>query len=172
MLTDLPNRKLLLERLNHAIALARRYGRRVAVLFIDLDRFKRINDARGHDIGDKVLQKVGRRLLAAVRASDTVSRHGGDEFVVVLSEVEQSQSAAQHAARMYTALTKPYAIQGRDLQVNVSIGVSIFPDDGEDADTLIKCADKAMYHAKRNGRGNYQMFNPEMKFGRAELQAT
>ena len=172
MLTDLPNRKLLLERLNHAIALARRYGRRVAVLFIDLDRFKRINDARGHDIGDKVLQKVGKRLLAAVRASDTVSRHGGDEFVVVLSEVEQSQSAAQHAARMHAALTKPYAIQGRDLQVNVSIGVSIFPDDGEDADTLIKCADKAMYHAKRNGRGIYQMFNPEMKFGRAELQAT
>lgn len=170
-LTDLPNRTLLLDRLNQSIALARRYGRHVAVLFIDLDRFKRINDSLGHGIGDRVLQNVGKRLTAAVRGSDTVGRHGGDEFVVVLSEVEHAQNAERHTKRLHATLTECHTIAGHDLQVNVSIGVSMFPNDGEDAETLIKCADAAMYSVKENGRGNYQFFKPKMSVRAAELQA-
>ena len=161
-LTGLPNRMLLNDRLDQAIALARRYGRRVAVLFLDLDGFKHINDSLGHAIGDRLLQKTGKRLAAAVRASDTVSRQGGDEFVVVLSEVEHAQNAARQAEKIHAALAKPHAIAGHDLHVNASIGISVFPDDGQDAEALIKCADTAMYHAKENGRNTYEFFRPEM----------
>ncbi len=161
-LTGLPNRMLLNDRLGQAIALARRYGRRVAVLFLDLDGFKHINDSLGHAIGDRLLQKTGKRLTAAVRASDTVSRQGGDEFVVVLSEVENAQNAARQAEKIHAALAKPHAVAGHDLHVNASIGISVFPDDGQDAEALIKCADTAMYHAKENGRNTYEFFRPEM----------
>ncbi|MBU6484220.1 MAG: diguanylate cyclase [Betaproteobacteria bacterium] len=161
-LTGLPNRMLLNDRLDQAIALARRYGRRVAVLFLDLDGFKHINDSLGHAIGDRLLQKTGKRLAATVRASDTVSRQGGDEFVVVLSEIEHAQNAARQAEKIHAALAKPHAIAGHDLQVNASIGISVFPDDGQDAEALIKCADTAMYHAKENGRNTYEFFRPEM----------
>lgn len=161
-LTGLPNRMLMNDRLDQAIALARRYGRRVAVLFLDLDGFKHINDSLGHAIGDRLLQKTGKRLAAAVRASDTVSRQGGDEFVVVLSEVEHAQNAARQAEKIHAALAKPHAIAGHDLQVSASIGISVFPDDGQDAEALIKCADTAMYHAKENGRNTYEFFRPEM----------
>jgi diguanylate cyclase (GGDEF)-like protein/PAS domain S-box-containing protein len=171
-LTDLPNRMLLTDRLNHSIALARRYGRQAAVLFIDVDRFKQINDSLGHAVGDEVLQGLARRLMASVRGSDTVSRHGGDEFVVVLSEVEHGQSAVRHAQRIAAALAEPQIIAEHHLRVSVSIGVSIFPDDGEDAETLIKCADTAMYHAKENGRNTYQFFMSGMKLPEAVLQSS
>jgi diguanylate cyclase (GGDEF)-like protein/PAS domain S-box-containing protein len=167
-LTDLPNRMLLTDRLNHSIALARRYGRQAAVLFIDVDRFKQINDSLGHAVGDEVLQGLARRLMASVRGSDTVSRHGGDEFVVVLSEVEHGQSAVRHAQRIAAALAEPQIIAEHHLRVSVSIGISIFPDDGEDAETLIKCADTAMYHAKENGRNTYQFFMTGMNLPEAE----
>jgi len=170
-LTDLPNRMLLKDRLDQAIALARRYGTKVAVLFLDLDRFKHINDSLGHAIGDKLLQEVSKRLLASVRGSDSVSRQGGDEFVVVLSEVEHAQNAARHAEKLHATLSAPHAIAGHDLHVNVSIGISIFPDDGHDAETLIKCADTAMYHAKEGGRNTYQFFKPDMNVRAVERQS-
>jgi diguanylate cyclase (GGDEF)-like protein/PAS domain S-box-containing protein len=160
ILTDLPNRTLLIDRLNHAIALAQRHGNQVGVLFLDLDRFKPINDSLGHAIGDKLLQEVSRRLVASVRRSDTVSRHGGDEFVVLLSEVRHTKNAARHAEKIHAALSAPYAIAHRDLRVTVSIGISMSPNDGEDAETLIKCADAAMYCAKETGRNAYRFFEP------------
>ena len=169
-LTDLPNRTLLTDRLSHSIALAQRHKRQLAVLFIDLDRFKQINDSLGHAVGDKVLRAVAKRLMAVVRGSDTVGRLGGDEFVVVLSEVENAQNAARHAERIHAALTESIAIAEHDLQITISIGVSIFPDDGEEADTLITCADAAMYHAKENGRNTYQFFTPGMKAFHPALQ--
>lgn len=162
-LTDLPNRMLLNDRLGHAIALARRHRKRVAVLFLDLDRFKHVNDSLGHAIGDGVLQSVGNRLVAAVRGSDTVSRLGGDEFVVVLSDVQRPENAARHAEKIHAALSAPHAIAQRVLQVNVSIGISMFPDDGQDAESLIKRADAAMYRAKESGRNNYKFSQSETK---------
>jgi diguanylate cyclase (GGDEF)-like protein/PAS domain S-box-containing protein len=161
-LTGLPNRMLLKDRLDQAIARARRLGRRVAVLFIDLDGFKHINDSLGHAVGDRLLQNTGKRLAAAVRASDTVGRQGGDEFVVVLCEVEDPQNVARHAEKIVAALSAPYALAGRDLHIDASIGISFFPDDGQDAEALIRCADIAMYRAKENGRNTYEFFEPEM----------
>jgi diguanylate cyclase (GGDEF)-like protein/PAS domain S-box-containing protein len=162
-LTGLPNRLLLNDRLHHAIALARRHSNKVAVLFVDVDRFKQINDSLGHAIGDKVLQAVGKRLVAAVRGSDTVSRRGGDEFVIVLSEVRHSRNAEQHAEKIHAVMSPPHAVLQHELRVSVSIGISVFPDDGQDAETLIQCADAAMYHAKESGRNNYKVFKPDMK---------
>jgi diguanylate cyclase (GGDEF)-like protein len=162
---------LLNDRLDQAIALAQRHGTRVAVLFLDLDRFKRINDSLGHAIGDKVLQEVSKRLIASVRSSDSVSRRGGDEFVVVLSEVEDAQNAARHAEKIHAALSAPHVIAGHDLHVNGSIGISIFPDDGYDAETLIKCADTAMYDAKENARKTYQFFKPDMNVRAVERES-
>jgi len=170
-LTDLPNRMLLNDRLDQAIALAQRHRQKVAVLFLDLDRFKHINDSLGHAIGDMLLQGMGKRLVAAVRGSDTVSRQGGDEFVVVLSELEHAQNAARQAEKIHAALSAAHTIAQHDLHVNVSIGISIFPDDGQDAETLIKCADTAMYHAKENGRNNYQFFKPDMNVRAVERQS-
>jgi diguanylate cyclase (GGDEF)-like protein/PAS domain S-box-containing protein len=170
-LTDLPNRTLLTDRLTHSIALAQRHKRQLAVFFIDLDRFKQINDSLGHAVGDKVLSAMGKRLVALVRGSDTVSRLGGDEFVVVLSEVEHAGNAARHAERIHVALSESLAIAEHDFHVTISIGVSIFPNDGQDADTLIRSADAAMYYAKENGRNTYQFFMPGMKIPRAMLQA-
>ncbi|HMA30908.1 MAG TPA: diguanylate cyclase [Casimicrobiaceae bacterium] len=161
-LTGLPNRMLLNDRLDQAIARARRHGRRVAVLFLDLDGFKHINDSLGHAVGDRLLQNTGKRLAAAVRASDTVSRQGGDEFVVVLCEVEDLQNVGRHAEKILAALSAPHALAGRDTHVDASIGISFFPDDGNDAEALIKCADAAMYRAKENGRNTYEFFKSEM----------
>jgi diguanylate cyclase (GGDEF)-like protein len=162
VLTNLPNRTLLLDRLGQAIELARRQGQKLAVMFMDLDRFKHINDSLGHAVGDQLLQSVGRRLVACVRHSDTVSRQGGDEFVVLLSSVEHAEDAALAAQKIIDALALPQRIDGHDLQVGVSIGISIYPEDGEDAENLIKSADTAMYHAKENGRNNFQFFEDEM----------
>ncbi len=161
-LTDLPNRLLLNDRITQAISLSRRHSKPLAVLFLDLDGFKHINDSLGHEIGDKVLQLVAHRLVACVRASDTVSRHGGDEFVVLLSEVADAGDAAFLAERILSALEIPYAISERDVHLSASIGISIYPQDGHDADTLIKSADTAMYQAKGKGSNNYHFFEQNM----------
>jgi diguanylate cyclase (GGDEF)-like protein/PAS domain S-box-containing protein len=171
ILTDLPNRTLLIDRLNQAIALAQRHGDQVGVLFLDLDRFKPINDSLGHAIGDKLLQEVSRRLVATVRRSDTVSRHGGDEFVVLLPEVRHFTNAARHAETIHKALSAPHAIANHDLRVSVTIGISMSPNDGEDAETLIKCADAAMYRAKEIGRNAYRFFEPYMNLQAVEWQS-
>jgi diguanylate cyclase (GGDEF)-like protein/PAS domain S-box-containing protein len=169
-LTDLPNRMLLNDRLKQAISLARRHGHRIAVLFLDLDRFKHINDSLGHVLGDQLLQAVAMRLKACVRRSDTVGRQGGDEFVLILSELDVPENAAGSAAKLLTALNVPYHIGLHDLHVPASIGVSIYPDDAADAETLINNADTAMYQAKENGRNTFQFFKQEMIVRAVERQ--
>jgi len=170
-LTGLPNRMLLNDRITQAIALAPRHLKRVAVLFLDLDGFKYINDSLGHPVGDKLLQSIAERLADCVRASDTVSRQGGDEFVVLLSEVSHSEDAAISARRMLQAVARPHSIDMHDLHITTSIGVSVYPDDGVDADTLIKNADTAMYQAKENGRQSFQFFKPAMNVRAVERQS-
>jgi diguanylate cyclase (GGDEF)-like protein len=162
-LTDLPNRMQLFDRVAQAIAWARRHRSRFAVLFLDLDRFKIINDTLGHAIGDQLLQSVAERLMSIIRSSDTASRHGGDEFVLVLTEVEHRDVLAAKVDEIRNIIAAPYNIAGHVLCIGVTIGVSLFPDDGEDADTLIRHADAAMYCAKKNGRGQSQFFRPEME---------
>lgn len=162
VLTDLPNRILLNDRLAQAIALAHRQGKQLALMFLDLDRFKHINDSLGHAVGDQLLQSVAARLTAGVRSSDTVCRQGGDEFVILLADVEHAGDAALSAQKILAALTVPHRVDQLELHVTVSIGISIYPDDGQDADTLIKSADTAMYHAKEGGRNNYQFFEQDM----------
>jgi diguanylate cyclase (GGDEF)-like protein/PAS domain S-box-containing protein len=170
-LTGLPNRVLLNDRVNQAITLAQRRTKRLAILFLDLDGFKHINDSLGHSIGDKLLQSIAKRLVDCVRGSDTVSRQGGDEFVVLLSEMEQPQDAAITAIRMLHAVAKAHSIGLHDLHVTTSIGLSVFPDDGLDAETLTKNADTAMYQAKENGRQSYQFFKPAMNVRAVERQS-
>jgi diguanylate cyclase (GGDEF)-like protein/PAS domain S-box-containing protein len=170
-LTGLPNRMLLNDRVRQAIALAPRHLKKVAVLFLDLDGFKHINDSLGHPIGDKLLQSIAKRLVTCVRGSDTVSRQGGDEFVVLLSEMQQSEDAAITARRMLEAVAKVHSIDQHDLHVTTSIGVSIYPDDGLDVETLIKNADTAMYQAKENGHQSYQFFKPAMNVRAVERQS-
>jgi diguanylate cyclase (GGDEF)-like protein/PAS domain S-box-containing protein len=170
-LTGLPNRMLLNDRISQAIALAPRHTKHVAVLFLDLDGFKHINDSLGHPVGDKLLQSITGRLVECVRGSDTVSRQGGDEFVVLLSEVAESEDAAITARRILAAVAQPHSIDRHDLHVSASIGVSVFPDDGLDADTLIKNADTAMYQAKENGRQSFQFFKPAMNARAVERQS-
>ena len=169
-LTGLPNRMLLQDRLSHSIALARRDMKQVAVLFLDLDGFKYINDSLGHSTGDKLLQSVARRLVDCVRESDTVSRQGGDEFLVLLSEVQHSEDPAITARRMLQAVSQPHSIDQHELHVSTSIGVSVYPDDGLDAETLIKNADTAMYQAKESGRHSYRFFKPAMNDQAVERQ--
>jgi diguanylate cyclase (GGDEF)-like protein/PAS domain S-box-containing protein len=171
VVTNLPNRMLLKDRISQAIALARRQSRSIAVLFLDLDRFKYINDSLGHATGDKVLQSVSKRLLAGVRGSDTVSRQGGDEFVILLSEIAYPEAAATSARKVLISLNAPHSIEGQDLHVNACIGISVYPEDGEDAETLIKNADTAMYHAKERGRNCFQFFKAEMNLKAVERQS-
>jgi diguanylate cyclase (GGDEF)-like protein len=171
VVTNLPNRLLLNDRITQAIALARRQNRPIAVLFLDLDRFKYINDSLGHVTGDKLLQSVSRRLLTSVRASDTVSRQGGDEFVILLSEITHPEHAATSAKKILLSLNARHAIGGQDLHIDGSIGISVYPEDGEDAETLIKNADTAMYHAKEGGRNNLQFFKAEMNLKAVERQS-
>ncbi len=169
-LTGLPNRTLLNDRIGQAIALAARHTKAVAVLFLDLDGFKRVNDSLGHSIGDKLLQSIATRLTNSVRSADTVSRQGGDEFVVLLSEVERPDDAAIMARRLLSAVAEAHSIDRHDLHITTSIGVSVYPDDGLDAETLIKSADTAMYQAKDNGRQSYQFFRPMMNDQAVERQ--
>ena len=170
-LTGLPNRMLLNDRIRQAIANAQRHSKQVAVLFLDLDGFKHINDSLGHSVGDKLLQSIGKRLVECARATDTVSRQGGDEFVVLLSEVHQPEDAAIAASRMLMAVAEPHSVDEHELHVTTSIGVSIYPDDGLDPETLVKNADTAMYQAKENGRQSYQYFKPIMNARAVERQS-
>jgi diguanylate cyclase (GGDEF)-like protein/PAS domain S-box-containing protein len=169
-LTGLPNRLLLNDRVTQAISFARRHMKQLAILFLDLDGFKHINDSLGHPVGDKLLQSVAKRLVDCGRASDTVSRQGGDEFVVLLSEVEHAEDAAVAARRMLQAVAEPHSVDQQELHVTTSIGVSVYPDDGEDAETLVKNADTAMYQAKENGRQSYKFFKPAMNLRAVERQ--
>jgi diguanylate cyclase (GGDEF)-like protein/PAS domain S-box-containing protein len=170
-LTGLPNRKLLSDRVRQAIVSAPRHMKKVAVLFLDLDGFKHINDSLGHPIGDRLLQSIAKRLVDSVRGSDTVSRQGGDEFVVLLSEVEGLDSVVTTVRRLLQVGAEPHSIDQHDLHVTTCIGVSIFPDDGLDPETLIKNADTAMYQAKENGRQSYQFFKPAMNVRAVERQS-
>lgn len=162
MLTGLPNRRLLQDRIAQALAHARRNKNKVAVLFIDLDHFKPINDLMGHDAGDLLLKEVAARLTASVRAEDTVARQGGDEFIVLLSKIVNAQDAEAVAGKILARLTEPFQIKGKELQIGGSLGIALFPSDGEDADTLMKNSDTAMYYAKQNGRNNYQLYQAGM----------
>jgi diguanylate cyclase (GGDEF)-like protein/PAS domain S-box-containing protein len=171
VVTNLPNRLLLNDRITQSVALARRQNRPIAVIFLDLDRFKYINDSLGHATGDKLLQSVSKRLLGSVRGSDTVSRQGGDEFVILLSEIAYPEDAATSARKILLSLNAPHSIGGQDLHIDGSIGISVYPEDGEDAETLIKNADMAMYHAKENGRNNFQFFKAEMNLKAVERQS-
>jgi diguanylate cyclase (GGDEF)-like protein/PAS domain S-box-containing protein len=171
VLTDLPNRALFNDRLTQAIALAERQDKQLAVMFVDLDHFKKINDSLGHEIGDKLLQSVAERLKTCMRRSDTIGRLGGDEFVVLLSQVEHAEDAAISAQKALRALTAPHTIDDKSLDLNVSIGVSTYPGDGQDAESLLNRADNAMYEAKQRGRNSYQFFRHEMHARLADRQS-
>jgi diguanylate cyclase (GGDEF)-like protein/PAS domain S-box-containing protein len=154
-LTGLANRALLADRMKTAIGNASRYSSQFAVLFVDLDRFKPINDSLGHEIGDKLLKAVAERMQSRVRETDTVSRLGGDEFVVLLSQVHAASGATRVAEKIIAALSQPYHIGQHELLLTASIGISIYPDSGRDASSLLRSADEAMYSAKRQGRNRY-----------------
>ncbi|MGM0593526.1 MAG: diguanylate cyclase domain-containing protein [Pseudomonadota bacterium] len=157
-LTDLPNRILFNDRLRQALALARRARSQVAVMFLDLDGFKAINDSLGHAAGDDLLAQVAERLTGCLRQSDTVARFGGDEFTVVLPGIEDEQSVCKIAQKIVEEVARPYLLDGTEASVTTSIGISLYPLDGQQPDTLIHKADNAMYHAKRHGKNHYEFF--------------
>ena len=170
-LTGLPNRVLLNDRLREAIILSSRHKRRLSVLFLDLDRFKHINDSKGHIVGDRLLQSVARRISTCVRSSDTVGRLGGDEFVVLLWEVRHAEDPAVTAGKILEVVRQPHLVDEDQLHITGSIGIVVYPDDGTDVETLMKKADLAMYQAKDNGRDGYQFFKPEMNARALERQS-
>ena len=161
-LTILPNRHLLHDRLQQALAQSKRSGKLAALLFLDLDGFKRINDTLGHGIGDLLLKSVAKRLKTTVRQVDTVARLGGDEFTVVLLEINHAQDAKDVAQKILKVISEPYKIEEHELFVTASVGISIYPDDGSDIESLIRKADIAMYRAKGQGKNNYQVYNLSM----------
>jgi diguanylate cyclase (GGDEF)-like protein/PAS domain S-box-containing protein len=163
VLTNLPNRTLFNDRLRQAISLAERQGKQLAVLFVDLDQFKRINDSLGHTMGDKLLRSVAGRLIACVRRTDTVCRMGGDEFVILLSQVENAEDAAISARKILRAVGAPHIIDNKSVDINVSIGGSTYPGAGQDAESLLSQADAAMYEAKQHGRNRYEFFRSDMR---------
>lgn len=171
LLTSLPNRKLLHERVRQSIALARRDMKHIAVLYLDLDGFKHINESLGHPLGDQLLQCIAKRLIDCVRGTDTVSREGGDEFVILLSDVRQPEDAAVMTNRILQVVAQPHCIDQRDVYITTSIGVSVYPEDGQDAEELINNADTAMYQAKENGRRSFQFFKPAMYTRAVERQS-
>ncbi len=159
-LTGLPNRKLFQERLDQALVWANENEQLVALLFLDLDGFKQINDTQGHDVGDLLLKAVARRLTGCLRSSDTVSRLGGDEFTVILPAIPSSQDAGRVAEKILSTLSQPFEIEEHTISVTTSVGISLFPQDGRDAETLVKSADNAMYCAKELGKNRYQFTSP------------
>lgn len=163
LLTELPNRALLSERLQQAVIKARRDKMHMALMFLDLDRFKPVNDNLGHDIGDALLKQVAQRLQAGVRASDTVARIGGDEFVVMLPSIEQEHDAAVVAEKILHTLNQPFNVAGHEISISGSIGIAVYPEHGKEEKLLLLNADIAMYHAKSDGRNDYRMFAPHMQ---------
>jgi len=161
-LTSLPNRAMFNDVLNLAIQNARRYNRNFAVLFIDLDRFKNINDTLGHEAGDRLLQEMGARLTQTVRASDVVARLGGDEFVVLVQEVSEAKQVEAVARKVLFTLVKPMVVQGQECRVTASIGICMFPAEAQDEHALMKNADIAMYRAKEDGKNTYKFYSEEM----------
>jgi diguanylate cyclase (GGDEF)-like protein len=161
-LTGLPNRALLADRMRVAIKYAERQSTRLAVLFVDLDRFKPINDSLGHDIGDQLLKAAAQRMQMSVRSVDTVSRVGGDEFVVLLSQIGTTEDAARVADKLITGLSQPYGVEGHELQVTASVGICIYPDNGTQPNVLLRNADASMYSAKEGGRNRYQFYSEDM----------
>jgi len=159
-LTDLPNRVLLQDRIHQACQFAQRHGLRFAVVFMDLDHFKQVNDTQGHAAGDELLRVIALRLRGTLRASDTVSRLGGDEFVMLLSDIASPEAAAAVARKLSDEVGRPVQLAGREVKVGVSMGLALYPDDGKDPETLMKQADAAMYRCKRDGRGGYQFYSP------------
>jgi diguanylate cyclase (GGDEF)-like protein/PAS domain S-box-containing protein len=173
-LTGLANRALLMERLNLCLGKARRAGKPLAVLYLDLDRFKTVNDGIGHFAGDAVFKEVARRLTACVRDADTVARVGGDEFVVLLTEIARAEDAETVARKLLASVAEPIHVGDRRFDISTSIGVSVFPDDGQEGETLLRSADNAMYRAKEKGRNNCQLSTPELSeeaIKRQEVQA-
>jgi len=160
-LTGLPNRNLLSEHLQHAMSRATRAGHKVGALFVDLDRFKNVNDTLGHDAGDRLLKAVAERFRGTVRGADMVARLGGDEFVVLMDDVHEIQEAATLAHKLVTILAQPFTVDGHDLYVSASVGVAVAPEDGLDASSLLKHADIAMYRAKSQGKNNFQFYSAE-----------
>lgn len=163
ILTHLPNRLLLDDRIAQAMHLAKRHASSLALMFLDLDNFKQINDSLGHTVGDQLLQSVARRLLACVRSSDTVSRTGGDEFIVLLSEIQGERDAAVSARKILGALAAQHCIEQLGVQITCSIGISLFPADGSSAGALLRHADNAMYQAKQAGRNRYRFFHDRVE---------
>jgi diguanylate cyclase (GGDEF)-like protein/PAS domain S-box-containing protein len=161
-LTDLPNRILFSDRMAMAVAHAYRQKHKVGVLFIDLDRFKSINDSLGHASGDKLLRAVAQRIESCMREGDTVARLGGDEFTLVLPGLQEAADAAHAAEKVLSALRSPFRLEGRELRISASIGISLYPDDGFDVDALLRNADVAMYRAKERGRDGFQLYAPDM----------
>ena len=161
-LTNLPNRLLVSDRMEQAIGQARRYGRRAALLFLDLDNFKNINDSLGHDAGDELLKEVAERLQGAVREMDTVSRQGGDEFLIVLTDVADLDAISAAANHVLNTMTQPFSLKGMQIVTSVSIGVALYPEDGDDFAALLKHADLAMYQAKAEGRNAFRFFDARM----------
>jgi diguanylate cyclase (GGDEF)-like protein/PAS domain S-box-containing protein len=159
-LTDLPNRFLMMDRLNQLLGRARRSGATVGLLFLDVDRFKDVNDSYGHEFGDLLLRAVAHRLAKSVRQSDTVARMGGDEFVILLESVRKPEEADAVALKVQQALAKPFNLVSHQVSAPVSIGISFYPENGADADTLLRAADSAMYLAKREGGNGYRTCPP------------
>ena len=170
-LTKLPNRALLMDRISHSISMARRQKACVAVMFLDLDNFKHINDSLGHAIGDQLLQSVAKRLSASLRASDTVSRQGGDEFVILLAQITHPEDAAVSAMKILRSLSAPHLIEKHSLHIDASIGISVWPGDGENSEVLVQNADTAMYRAKEGGRNKFKVFNSEMNVSAVARQS-
>jgi diguanylate cyclase (GGDEF)-like protein/PAS domain S-box-containing protein len=170
-LTRLPNRSMLNDRLNQTMELARRHQQKLAVLFLDIDHFKQVNDSLGHAIGDRLLQSVAARLLACVRGSDTVSRQGGDELVILLSEVAHASDAGIAAEKILNSLRESHRIGEHDVRITASIGIVTYPDNGEDVDTLLRNADLAMYQVKNRSRDNAQFFWADASVGAVERQS-
>jgi diguanylate cyclase (GGDEF)-like protein/PAS domain S-box-containing protein len=159
VLTGLPNRTLLSDRFTVALDLSRRTSNRLAVMMLDLDRFKIINDSMGHDVGDKLLKAVGRRLKVTMRKSDTVARIGGDEFVVLLPQIPHADEAARFAQRILDTFREPFVFNGYRPDITTSIGIAVYPEGGKDIESLLKNADTAMYRAKEQGRDTYRFYD-------------